>query len=162
MHNLSKNVAIRRLTVTAGGAYQVTAGTDGDYVASGVVDTDGYDGVMFLAFKGTGVNANVVLFKAQQSSDNGVVDAFADIAGTLQTITDVGGNMASKMIGCDIYKPAERYVRAAIQRTTQNSAIDGLIAILYRGHHRPVTQLLTAGQFAAAPEVFNNVDAGTA
>lgn len=159
MHTLTKNVKIVRMKPD-GSNYQIATGQATN--TSDSIDTLNYDGVVLLLAKGTGTNANVVTSKLQQSSDDGSSDAYADIAGSAKTVTDVGGNMASKMICWDLYKPAERYLKVIAVTGTQNSAIDGLWAILYRGKHRPVTQLLTTGQFAAAPTVLNNVDAGTA
>lgn len=162
-HNLSKNVVLKRLAAVAGGAYQVATAVDGAAVDTGAVDTMNYDGVLLFFIKGAGTNANVLTAKVQQSSDNGSADAFADVAGTAQTITDVGGNKASKVLVWDLYKPQERYLRLEYQRTTQNSAIDGVFAILYRGHHKAADFDLTgAGQIAGTPVVLNGPVAGTA
>ncbi len=154
MHSLFKNIKIVRLLPDNSG-YQVSTGQAAN--TSNSIDTEGYDGAAFLLGKGTGTAANVVAIKLQQSSDNGSVDTVADVVGATVTLTDIAGSMASKMAGISLYKPAERYLKAVTTTSVQNSAIDFLIVILYRGHYRPITQLLTTGQFGAAPVELNNV-----
>lgn len=103
------------------------------------VDTAGYDGICFLIQFGAIVTGAATGVKAQSSSGaaDGTGDAFADIAGTLITVTD---DQDSKIVYMDIVNPPERWVRCFIARATQNSTIESIVAILYNTHNpEPVT-----------------------
>lgn len=153
MHNLSKSVKYERVTVD-GTNYVLSAGTTD--VNSGVVDTQGYEGVAFVAQVGAIAANGAVTVKAQQDTASNMATA-ADIAGTSQGATaDTDDN---KLIVVDIYRPQERYVRLAITRgDSGNSTIDSLIAIKYLPQHKPVTQ----GTDVYGVEVFNSPAEGTA
>lgn len=99
------------------------------------VDTLGYEGVAFVAAFGALTAGAVTSLKAQQSSDNGVADAFADLKGTGVPLPDSGSN---KVLILDVFRPRERYVRPVIDRETANAAIDGVYAILYGAAEEPV------------------------
>ena len=72
--SILKNAAIERVKVNQ------AAGT-GD-VTSDSVDMQGYEGVIFLTALGTITSTGVPSMKAQQSSDDGSTDTFADLEGT--------------------------------------------------------------------------------
>jgi hypothetical protein len=130
MSNLLKNVKIQRVMNA------VAAGTSNQ--TSSAVDTQGFDGVMFVASFGTLTATQVTSLKAQTSSDDGASDAYDDLAGTLVgPMTDADSN---KQLILDIYKPRKRYLKAVVNRATANAVIDGVTAILYRGRKAPVTQ----------------------
>lgn len=104
----------------------VAAGTTAQNGSS--VDMAGWEGVIFIARVGALTATAVTSLKAQQSSDNGSSDAFADLAGSLQSWAD---DDDGKCIVLDVKRPQERYVRPVLSRGTANAVIDGIIAIQY-------------------------------
>jgi len=127
--NLSKDVKITRVENA------VAAGSADENGAS--VDMQNFESVMFVAMLGTLTANQVTTMKAQQSSDDGSADAFADIAGS-QT-TAMADDDDNQCIILDIVKPRERYVRPVLERATANAVIDGIIAIQYGPLKKPTT-----------------------
>ena len=103
----------------------VAAGTTSQNGSS--VDMQGFNTVTFIAAFGTLTDTAVTGIKAQQSSDDGSSDTFADLEGTAKAIADTDDN---KLLVLEIVKPRERYVRPVITRGTANAVIDSVIAIL--------------------------------
>lgn len=114
----------------------VAAGTT-DIECTGV-DMAGYDAVRFVALFGALTASHATRLRAQQSSDDGSADAYADIAGSATEL--LGDDDDDDMLITDLIRPAERYVRPVIDRATQNAVVDGVIAELYRARDIPVTQ----------------------
>lgn len=133
--NLSKNVKIvQAATVTAG-----AAGTAD--VTSDTIDTQGYQGIMFIVPMGAIVSGAVTSIKVQQGTASNMSDA-ADLAGSAQTIADTADDTT---FYTDIYRPTERYVRLIVDRGTQNATVGGIIALLYEPRVAPVTHGTTVG-----------------
>lgn len=112
--NLSKNVKV--LLAKAAAASGTTA------VTTDVIDTQGFEGVMFvgsIATKDAGNYANVQQGKASDMSD---------AADLLDTKVTPGTNGHSFLI--DVYRPQERYVQAVITRG-QATATGDVYAVLY-------------------------------
>lgn len=155
MQTLAKNSQVRRLTVD-GTNYILAAGTSD--VNSGVVDTMGFGGVMFVAGVGVIAASGAVTFKAQQSGDSGgSPDDFSDILGS--ALTAYGDTDDNKIVVLDIRVPKKRYVRLTTTRGDGgNSTIDFVIAILYNpAQSPPALDALTL-----AMEVFSEPAEGTA
>lgn len=130
MHALSEGVKVVRHSSS------VAAGTT-DVEPSNGVDTQGFAGVMFVIAFGAIVAGAVTSIKAQQSTEvDGSSDTFADIAGTAQTVAD---DDDEKVFIIDIRNPAERYVRAVVDRGTQNAEVDSITAFLYGADELPTT-----------------------
>lgn len=100
------------------------------------VDMQGYDSVCFYASFGAITATAVTSVKAQQSSDDAVADAFADLLGTAISVSTTNGN---DVVVLDISHPRERYVRPIVDRGTANAVIDGIIAVQYNANVEPVT-----------------------
>ena len=131
--NLSKNTKIKRVMNA------VAAGTTDQNSSS--VDMQNYEGVLFLAAFGTLTASQITQMKAQQSSDDGASDAFADLLGTLTgPLADADGN---KLLVLDVFRPRERYVRCVVDRGTANAVIDGVIAIQYGARKGETTHDVT-------------------
>lgn len=146
--NLSAAIKITRVSNAA-----AAATTD---VESSAVDMQGFEGVMFLAMLGTITSGAVTSIKAQQSSDNGVADAWSDLEGTAVTVADDDDN---QVFGLDIFKPLKRYVRCVVDRGTQNAVVDGVVAMQYGARVAPTTQDATT---VGAVELHVSPDEGTA
>ena len=112
-------------------------------LTSDSVDMAGYDGVLFIAHMGAITSSAVTSLKAQQSSDDGDADSFADLAGASVTIPDDGDDSCFVL---DVYQPRERYVLCVLDRGTQNAVLNGIIAIPYRANSRPITPTSTTTQ----------------
>lgn len=131
--NLTKATKTIRLRPDGSG-YTVAAGTTD--VNSDVVDMAGFDAVRFITGYGAITSGAVTSQKVQQGAASNLSDA-ADLLGTGVTVADTDDN---KLVISDIIRPAERYLRVAFDRGTQNAVIDFLIAELYRAGSQPVTQ----------------------
>lgn len=114
------------------------------------VDMKGYKSVTFVALIGSITATGTVTLKAQQSSDDGSADAFADLEGTAVVYTDADGN---KVAILELSSPRERYVRPVLVRATANAVIDGVLAIQTEADAEPVTHSTTvvASEFHHAP-----------
>jgi hypothetical protein len=113
--NLSKNVKV--VLAKAG------AGSAGTAVTSDAIDTQGFEGCMFVGSIATANAGNFA--KVQQSSDNGA-DTYADLEGTKVV---PGDNGDSFMI--DVYRPRERYLKCLVTRAGADTATGDIYAILY-------------------------------
>jgi len=121
--NLSKNVK-----VVLAKAAQASGGTA---VTTSVIDTQGFEGVVFFGSIGTANAGNFA--KVQQGQKSDLSDA-ADLAGTKVVPGDDGDSFL-----IDIYKPRERYLRVYIDRSGANTATGDVYAILYEPRKAPVT-----------------------
>jgi len=130
MHTFLENAkAARVMTAQA-------AGTD-DTLTGSSVDTKGFGRVVFVAALGAVVATGTAKLKAQQSSDDGAADAFADLLGTSVAGADDDDN---KLLILEISNPRERYIRPALVRATANVTVDSITAFLLEPNEAPVTQ----------------------
>lgn len=90
--------------------------------------------VKFDALIGAVTGGGTVTLKAQQSSDNGSLDAWADITGATVQTDSTGAN---KVLTLEVVKPTKQYVRPVVVRATQNSVIDGILAHVSGGRKLP-------------------------
>lgn len=120
---------IEQVSTVAAGAAASTA------LTSSVVDTAGYDGVLFVVPFGPIVTGAVTSIKAQQDTVVGMGSA-ADIAGSNQTVADDADN---RTFVIDIKRPRERFVQCVVSRATQNATVGAITAILYNSTLTPVS-----------------------
>lgn len=120
------------------------------------VDTQGFEGVKFYTSFGTITSGAATSVNLAQSSDDGSSDAYADLTGSSITVADDDDN---QVVVHDIFRPRERYVRVEIARATQNSVIDGVIAVLYGASKLPTTDDTTT---VVGREVYASPAEGTA
>lgn len=148
MRNFLKDHDVRRVMNS------VAAGTS-DQNSSSVRMDEGRS-ITFLLLIGALTAGQVTQIKAQQSSDDGVVDDWTDIAGSLVgPFADADGN---KMLALEIFKPMKEYVRLVVDRGTANAVIDGVIAVISGPRKSPPTQHTTL----KALKVLNSPAEGTA
>lgn len=110
------------------------------------VDMANFDGVLFVC-KITTAAANNTM-KAQQDTAVGMGSA-ADLLGSAVVL----GGASDEILWIDLYKPQERFVRAAVLRGT-TTVIEWAIAIQYTARLRPVSNALAgtiAGKVLASP-----------
>lgn len=106
-----------------------------------IVDTQGYDSVMFLALLGDVTTAAVLTLTAKGNAANSTSGAAA-LAGAV-TFTAGASDADNKMLILDIEKPRQRYVFASLTRTAANAVVDGIVAVLYNAENCPTVQDLT-------------------
>lgn len=116
------------------------------------VDMQGFDSVTFRVFFGTLTSGAVTGIKLQESDDD---SAWADLAGTAQSIADTADN---KYLEAELIQPRKRYARVVVTRGTANAVIDLGTAHLRGAMKSPVPLHSTC----AGREQFNGPVAGTA
>jgi len=120
--NLSKNVKV--VLAKAAAAAATTA------VNSDIIDTAGYEGVLFVGSIGTANAGNYV--KLQQGDNSSLTDG-ADLENTKVVPGDDGDSFM-----VDLYRPKDRYVRAVVTRGASTTVGD-IYAILYGAHAKPTS-----------------------
>jgi hypothetical protein len=93
-----------------------------DAVESAIVDTAGYEGVVFRTSLGTANATNYI--KVQQSATN-ATDDMADLTGT-----KVGSGTTDEDLVVEVYRPTDRYVRLVVNRGA-SSTCETIWADLY-------------------------------
>jgi hypothetical protein len=121
--NLAKNIKVISLKDA------VTAGTSVITDAT-VVDTQGYEGCLFIAKFGTSAVDNGI--KVLQDTVVGFGTG-ADLAGSKQLL-----DATAKVAMVDIHRPLERFLKPSVLRGT-STTLDSLIAVLYSGRVKPIT-----------------------
>jgi hypothetical protein len=135
MLDLSKEAKVIRVlnSVAAG---QVTQN-------SSIVNGYSYDGILFALLLNTVTATSVITLIGQDNSLNqaGGMTTITDAGGNNAQVqvTDVGGTSSNGVMVLDIALPQLQYIRAQVTITTANTAIDGILAILYRSKIRPTT-----------------------
>lgn len=126
--NLSRAMKVDRVENAA-----AAATTD---LESDAVDMAGFEGCIFYFLFGTITAGAVTNCHLEQSSDSGVADGWSDIADSGVTVNDDDDNQVAVI---DILRPTKRYIRAVIDRGTQNAVVDGIIAAQYGARKLPTT-----------------------
>lgn len=133
MQNLLNNIALDYV------AAAVAAGSSIDN-DSAIVDTQGFDGVLFLTTITDSVDTGVATMTVEQNTANSG-SGMAALAGAVATATSAANDdLNGKLLAVDVYRPRERYLRANRVSATANIAYGECIAIKYKGIKQPVTQ----------------------
>lgn len=119
------------------------------------VDMKRFRSVAFLLAMGSITGGAATSAKLQASEDNGVADGWSDLEGTSITIADDDDD---QLFILEIDNPQKRYVRVYISRATQDSVVDGVIAVQFNADDEPVTQ----SDSVADSEYHHAPDEGTA
>lgn len=121
---------------------------------SSIVDMQGFEGVEFVALFGTLIAAGTIDVYAEQDDVNATTDMSRVPATTTpHTVTTADALLALSAIRLDIYQPEKRYVQCNIKPASQSEEILGMIAILYNGKVKPITDssLVIASFFNQSP-----------
>jgi len=116
---------------------------------SSVVDTVGFDSFTFIAALGAIDPTGTVVMKLQQcDTDDG---SFADLTDASATAT---ANDDEGLLVVEIYRPAERYLKAIVTTDVANGEIDSVICIKRDPKEIPVTQSddVIDSAFVASPD----------
>lgn len=130
MNSLLRSIDVR---VVSGA---VAAGTT--EVVSSVIDMQGYDGVLFVALTGDVTDTSVLTLTAKGNTANSTSSP-TPVTQAAATFTAGASNADSKSLVVEVANPLMRYMFASLTRTTANAVVNGIIAILYRGHIQPST-----------------------
>lgn len=118
----------------------VTAANNTDSDSAGV-DTQGYEGVIFMVPIVDSVATGVATLTISQNTSNST-SGMAALSGAVATATSAtNDDLNGKMLIVDVYRPRERYLFSTITSATANIAFGATIAIPYGAHKQPVTQL---------------------
>jgi hypothetical protein len=109
---------------------QASAATN---VNSSVVDSANFDNIRFEALLGAINTGGAVNVKVQGGALADGSD-MADLIGVAVALTDADDN---KIAILEVITPRERYLRCVVERTTQPSVIDGVVALLGGASHKP-------------------------
>ena len=105
-------------------------------INSDPVDMDEAESVEFVVLWGAITAAGVQSVKAQQDTVVGMGGA-ADLLGTSISVGAGDDGLVTRL---EIIKPEERFVRCVVSRATQDSVVDGILAILRYPRVTPITQ----------------------
>lgn len=118
-------------------AVAAASNTDND---SAIVDTAGYDGVLFLTTITDSADTGVATMTIEQNTANSS-SGMAALSGAVATATSgANDDLNGKLLAVDVYRPRERYVRANRTSATANIAYGECLAILYSGSKMPIAQ----------------------
>lgn len=127
----------------------------GTTTLSGQVDLNGFDAcLIIISVSGIVNGAQPVLTLQEGTASNGsdaatIVDpAGNNVATNAVTLT---GTPSTGLIVADVARPQKRYLTWSLARTTQNIAVDAVIALPYRAHSLPVTPLTALLSSVIAP-----------
>jgi len=116
------------LAIISSAGYASAAQTD---VEGTGVDTQGYEGVLFIAKYGTAADDNLI--HAETGADNSV--DWEDLEGSE---VDVGTSKSNEIQWLDInHNVGDRYIRCVAERGT-SSTLEFIIALPYGAHDEPV------------------------
>lgn len=149
MLSLFKNIKlVRHNNAVAAGQTAITP--------SAGIDMAGFETCLFLVPFGAITAGGAQSIKVQQSSDDGVADAYSDLEGTSVT---VAADQDNKIACVEVVRPQKRYLKLIVSRATQDSVVDGVFALLGGATTLPVTQ---PASVMAASEVHVSPAEGTA
>ena len=117
---------------------------------SDVVDTQGYEGVVFMTKITDSVEDGVAKLIAEQAATDSA-GAMAALAGATATRTCVvTDDLNGLLLIVDVFRPRERYVMARRTSATANIAFGDVVAILYGKKGKlPVTDHASVGHKVA-------------
>jgi hypothetical protein len=119
-------------------------------VTSSAVDMQGFDAVRFIAYTGDATSGTVLtltpLYNASNSNSGGT-----SITAGVATVTSASATDCDNIcLISDVIRPGARYAYCTLARATQNCAVNGIIAELYRAKAVPITQDATVVASATA------------
>ena len=103
-----------------------------------ILDMSGYDSVCFVAILGEVTSGAVNTLKAYCGDNSSLTDGAYKT--TTATVTASGNDTDNNLMILDVVRPGKRYVRCDLVLDTENSVVDGIIAIQYNARTLPVTQ----------------------
>jgi len=114
------------------------------------VDTAGFDTCTFIVGFGAIVAGAATSIEVHQSDDDGVADAYSALLGSKVTVADDDDD---KLVYVEIERPRKRYLKCLVNRATQNSTVELILAVLSGAKRVPITADTTvaAGEKHVSP-----------
>ncbi len=140
--NLTKNVKMTKIE-------NATAAGTSTPITSTTIDMAGFEGCMFVVSFGAIEASAATSVEVHTSTVTG--SGFTALLGTGVTVADDDDD---GLVWIDIHKPLERFLRLIINRATQNSTIDMVLALQYGPKTGPTTHDATTvagGEFHVSP-----------
>ena len=131
MHTVSDNLLVKQNIAPQAIASGATVDGTGQ-------DCAGYEQLLVVIEFGVATTGNLTV-KLQESSDNGVGDAFADITGATTGAIDATGDNEPYLMDVNLSE-RERYIRATATAAGGGNTLVGVSFVLARGRHLPPTQ----------------------
>ncbi|MCF1502188.1 hypothetical protein L0F51_00215 [Afifella sp. H1R] len=103
-----------------------------------VVDTQGFESVAFVVHLGDVTDTAELTLTGFTNETEDTVEP-TELADNV-TFTAGATDADNKLLVLDLHKPRERYAYATLARGTANAAVNGIIAVLYNAHQKPVAQ----------------------
>ncbi len=140
MQNLSQKVG----AVEIGDAVAAGSSIDDE---SDVVDTQGYEGVIFITKITDSVLNGVAALAAEQAATNSAA-AMAALSGAVANLTSaMDADLNSKLLIVDVFRPTKRYVMARRTSSVADIAYGDCLAFLYgKKGLLPVTDHASVGE----------------
>ena len=108
-------------------------------VLTSVLDMQGYDGVLFLALLGDVADTSVLTLTAKENTASSTSSPTPTaVSGGAATFTAGASNADNKVLAVDVVCPTKRFVFGSLTRTTANAVVDGIVAVRYKAHAKPV------------------------
>jgi len=129
MHNIAKDIQIR----SAGDAIALASNTNSLGTA---IDTDGFDGALFIVPIADSVATGVASASVEQSEASG--SGYAALVGDDVSATcAVNDDINNKFLVIDVNKPKERYLKLRRTSATANIAFGNALCVLYGPRGKP-------------------------
>lgn len=130
-HNLFKDIKV----LAAGAAIAAASNTNS---LGNAIDTDGFDGCLFVVPIEDSVATGVATATVEQCDTSG--GSYAALVGDDVTATcAVNDDINQKFLMIDVFKPREQYLKLRRASATANIAYGSAIAILYNAKSRPTS-----------------------
>ena len=101
-----------------------------------IIDMQGFDSIAFIVKLGDVTDTSVLTLTGLTNDTNDTVTP-TTLADTV-TFTAGASDADDKNLILDLHMPRQRYVYATLTRATANAVVDGIFAILYNAHEKPV------------------------
>jgi len=117
-------------------------------LTSDIVDARDRESVLFLCPLGPVVEGSVVALKVYQS-DAAAMGTEEEITGASAGFTGAAaGADDNSLLAVEVIQPKKRYLRAKLTRTTQNTTVGGIIAVIGNSRTEPLTGTFKASAIA--------------
>lgn len=123
MHGLLKNAEVRWVKAAVAAANN----TDSN---SAIIDTQGYESVMFVVPITGSVATGVAKIQIEENDANADAGMVAVSGAMAQAVSAGTNDIASKVLVAEYVKPRKRYVQAVITSQTANVAFGEMVAVL--------------------------------
>lgn len=101
-----------------------------------IIDMQGFDSIAFIVKLGDVTDTSVLTLTGLTNDTNDTVTP-TTLADTV-TFTAGASDADDKNLILDLHMPRQRYVYATLTRATANAVVNGIFAVKYNAHEKPV------------------------